>query len=213
MSKKLTIRDKSKFITDKILSQDGLTREDTLSYQYLYDITKFLVNRKLNTRRLSSDIPGEIVQNIVVQIFSYFNTDNSQNRTIKLKSIFPYISQCVNSEFCKLNRNKYLGQSYIISEHQILSEEDSPLLYTINFDSEFHYMIRIEKMASTIIKETKYLLEENIIPVENKHLLFFPLILSIARRDEKLINKFCSRVKIVLKQIYNDVGDPKDRIK
>lgn len=209
-----TIREKSTYITELIEKQNGLKKENVKAYQYIYDITKFLVYKKINTRNLTSEIPEDIIQNIVIQVFKRFNYDflKDKNKDANLMSIFPYLSKCVHAEASRLKTSAYGGNLPRIDENlkeTLFFKED--IVYHPTFETEV--VIKIEKKIKNIIFEVKSLLDENIISVKNKNFILFPLLISISRRNLTLFNNYPDGVKSLLRQIYNNTKDPLDRIK
>ena len=209
-NKKKDIREKSDYVSNLINTQGYLSKKDNLALNYLYDIVRYLVKRKISNRNLMSDIPEEIVQNIVIQIYEKFKKGSTHNG---MDSAFAYISQCVMSEASKLRRNKYLGKKFIVATHDLDAEAELREDYSLNCTFEIHTVLNIEKTNKIIIKEAKYLLEECFLPVKNKELLYFVLLLAISRQEEKLLNKLEPRVAFALRQLYKDVGSPFERFK
>ena len=210
MSKKPTLDQKSKYVTDLINEQKGLKRDDNLAYQYIYDMVTFMIRRKTENQALPSDIPEELIQNIASQIAIQFQIDNNPG---ELHSMFAYIGKCVATELCKLTRNKYRGKIISTVGFELETHEDFTGYFTTSHTYEMETILHIEKMVNVLIKEIKYLLEENPILVENKNLLFFPLLLAVSREEQRIINKMPLRARLGLKQLYKDIGSPFDRIR
>lgn len=205
------IREKSDYILNLIQKQKGLYRTDELAYKYLYDITWFILKRKINPSKLGSETPEEIVQNIIAQLTYKFSIDNPKNNP-NVQSILPYISKCVLTELSKLHRNKYQGQSFIQSGFNLDLDFDSTGEFSYDHTYEVETLINMEMEIKEIINNTTTMLREYPIAVKNKHLLLFPLLLSIAREQEKIINKFRFRIRLALKQIYNEIGHPSETL-
>jgi hypothetical protein len=203
-----TLKQKSDYVTDLINSQNGLKSENTLAYSYLYDITKFLCRRKFKSINCSSSTEEEVVQNIVVQLFFFFE----KKKIVKIDSIFPYVDQCILSEICKIRTDKYEGASLegIVDPKITRRGGDNLIYFPI---SEVEYDMYIYKQVIKIIEKVIELLNEIVIPVEHKHLVLFPLVLAIAREDEKLLKLFKFRTKEALKMIYHNIGSMSDRLK
>lgn len=208
---KSTIRDKSNYVTNLIRTNGRLINSDHKAYNYLYDIVTFLVHRKINTKMIPSDFPEEVIQNILVQLFERFGTKKKAN--MELNSIFPYISTCVMSELCKLRRNKYQGQAYILSGYDLDLDKDETGEFSICFMYEAETFAHFLRVVKTIVREVRTLLNETIIPVENKELLLFPLLLAIMREDERIFIRYNIRIRSALRYIYREIGNPLLRIR
>ena len=212
--KKLSIREKVIYINNLISKQNGLLPTDNRAYNYIYDILKYLVYRKLGTRKLTSEIPEEIVQNIIVQVFKRFDYNNLQrkNKDANLMSIFPYLSKCVHAEASKLKTTTYIGNLPRVDESfrgTFFDREE--LVHYPTFETEA--VIKIENKVKNIIKEVQILVDENVINVPNKNLILFPLLVSISRRNLSFFKEYPSSFQTLMRQIYNNTKDPLSRIK
>lgn len=213
---KVTIRDKTNYVNNLIKEQNGLTSKDSKAYLYIYDITKYLVHKKVNMAKLTSEIPEEMTQNIIIQVFKRFNQTSlrKKNKDANLMSIFPYLSRCVLSETSKLKTSTYGGNLPRIDESlkgTLFHKED--IIYQPTFETEA--VIKVERKVKAIISEVKNLVEQNIlsIPVENRSFVVFPLLVAISRRNLTLFEKYPDRLKVLIRQIYNNAKNPLERIK
>lgn len=213
-NERLSIREKTKYIDNLINKQNGLNHNDDRAYNYIYDIVNYLIYRKVNTAKLTSEIPEEIAQNILIQVYKRFDHQSLQDlhKEANLQSIFPYLSKCVHSETSKLKTNVYGGNLPRIDESlrgTLFNKND--IIYHPTFETEA--VIKIEKKVKTIITEVDTLVNEAVIIAKNKHLLVFPLLIAISRRNISLFSNYPDRLRIVMKHLYNNTKNPLDRIK
>lgn len=209
MSKKLTLRQKSEYVTELIQKQNGLHNSDVLAYTYTYDILKFFVYRKINKRVSTSEIPEEIVQNIAIAVFEHFRVGAAKKKDpSELLCLFAYLSKCVASEFCKLSRNKYNGQNFILPDAQNGESAHLDDLYIGSHTFEVYTLLQIDRGLKVIMKEANYLLKAHTVPVNYKRFMEFPLLLAVARETSRNLKNYPNRVRISMNQIWEDIGPP-----
>lgn len=212
--KKPSIRDKTEYINNLIKEQNGLYPTDRKAYTYLYDIVKFLIFKKVNVARFTSEIPEEIAQNIIIQVFRRFDKSilEKNNKDANLLSIFPYLSKCVHAEASKLKTTAYSGNLPRVDEtlKNVLFNKDD-IKYRPIFETEA--IIKIEKRVRAVIKEIQLLIEENAIFLENKTFIVFLVLIAISRKDPSLFSHYPDNIRLFLKQVYNNSKDPLERVR
>ncbi|NNK81916.1 MAG: hypothetical protein HKO92_02210 [Flavobacteriaceae bacterium] len=207
----LSLREKSDYVTNLINTKKGLDNDDTLAYKYIYDITKYLVYRKFKTITCSSDIPKDVVQTVVFNTFHNISKEYKRKEDLKIDSIFSYLARVLVGEVSKLNRSQYKGKIHDNLVHTSDLNDEFDMITHPVFEIEAY--LNILKNLKIIIDDTYYNLNVYPLVVEHRFLLFFPLLLSIAREDKRLINQFKKRIRVALKDIYQKVGTPSEKMK
>lgn len=204
MSKR--ILEKELLYVEEILKENEDNPEkinnDQLFYENLYKLSLYLVNSTSNS--LPFHVKEEMCQNVVFEIFKKVCSEDKK----PIKSVKSYIGKCVLSELSKLNRNRYYGQTFIEKLEDLTPDSeffDNP---KNNLEMEVMLLTGLDHNAKKLIDSLSESLDNSNLPIDNKNLLLFPLILCICREDSTLLDTYPKRVKFYLKSLMNKVGDP-----
>lgn len=198
----LNLREKSDYVTQCINDKSV----NDLCYSYLYDITKYLVSRKVRGQRISNACyEDDIIQNIVCNIH---NIVIIEGRYERVDSIFAFINQAVKLEVLKSYRKKYIGKADFIedlSETELNHAFYGEVYFGQDNLNEVELLINLERSLFNIIKLIHSKLNQSNIQSKTKNLLVFPILLSYVREDNKLLNQYPDKVKVVAKEILSSL--------